>query len=140
MYSSLHILQNLTGAYRIILYDLDWNPQTNSKAKERDWRFRNKNTVTIYRLITAGTIEDKIYQQWIFKTVVADRVLQDPWQWRLFSQRYLQDLFTIQPDIESVSEGGEGLTENRGIAKGAGVIDPDDDVEGPEPDVSNQDN
>ena len=30
---------NLTGADRIILYDLDWNPQSDTQARERAWRF-----------------------------------------------------------------------------------------------------
>jgi hypothetical protein len=29
---------NLTGADRIILYDPDWNPQTDAQARERAWR------------------------------------------------------------------------------------------------------
>ena len=40
----------------------DWNPQIDCQARERAWRFGQKNPVTVYRLITAGTIEEKIYQ------------------------------------------------------------------------------
>ena len=104
------------------------------------WHFGQKNTVTIYRLTTAGTIEEKIYQRQIFKTAVADRILQDPRQQRLFSQRDLRDIFTLKPDIYSVSRGSEGITETGEITKGAGVLDPYDDVEKPEPYGGNQDN
>ena len=38
---------NLTGADRIILYDPDWNPQTDAQARERAWRFGQKNEVTV---------------------------------------------------------------------------------------------
>ena len=51
---------NLTGANRIILYDPDWNPQTDAQARERAWRFGQKREVTVYRLITAGTVEEKV--------------------------------------------------------------------------------
>lgn len=47
---------NLTGANRIILYDPDWNPQTDAQARERSWRYGQSKSVTIYRLIVAGTI------------------------------------------------------------------------------------
>jgi len=46
---------NLTGANRIILYDPDFNPQTDAQARERAWRFGQQREVTVYRLITAGT-------------------------------------------------------------------------------------
>ncbi|PIK45448.1 putative DNA excision repair protein ERCC-6 [Apostichopus japonicus] len=52
---------NLTGANRVIIYDPDWNPSTDSQARERAWRIGQKRDVTIYRLLTAGTIEEKIY-------------------------------------------------------------------------------
>ena len=104
------------------------------------WHFGQKNTVTIYRLTTAGTIEEKIYQRQIFKTAVADRILQDPRQQRLFSQRDLRDIFTLKPDIDSVSNGSEGITETGEINKGAGVLDTDYDLKGPELDGGNRDN
>jgi len=101
---------NVTGANRVLLYDPDWNPQTDAQARERAWRFGQKRDVTgkvkvgalfcirrfpnldsrpspqVYRLISAGTIEEKIYQRQIFKTALTNQVLQDPKQRRLFSQ------------------------------------------------------
>jgi DNA excision repair protein ERCC-6 len=37
------------------------------QARERAWRLGQKRPVTIYRLVTTGTIEEKIYQRQIFK-------------------------------------------------------------------------
>lgn len=51
---------NLTGANRVIIYDPDWNPATDAQARERAWRIGQNKQVTIYRLITAGTIEEKV--------------------------------------------------------------------------------
>jgi DNA excision repair protein ERCC-6 len=59
---------NLTGANRILLFDPDWNPQTDAQARERAWRYGQSKSVTVYRLIVAGTIEEKIYHRQIFKT------------------------------------------------------------------------
>jgi len=51
---------NLTGANRVIIYDPDWNPATDAQARERAWRIGQNKQVTVYRLITAGTIEEKV--------------------------------------------------------------------------------
>lgn len=51
---------NLTGANRIIIFDPDWNPATDTQARERAWRIGQKQDVTIYRFITVGTIEEKV--------------------------------------------------------------------------------
>ncbi|PSN50701.1 hypothetical protein C0J52_01199 [Blattella germanica] len=51
---------NLTGADRVVIYDPDWNPATDTQARERAWRIGQQNNVTVYRLVTAGTIEEKV--------------------------------------------------------------------------------
>ncbi|GFZ17692.1 chromatin remodeling 8 [Actinidia rufa] len=50
---------NLTGANRVIIFDPDWNPSTDMQARERAWRIGQTKDVTVYRLITRGTIEEK---------------------------------------------------------------------------------
>jgi DNA excision repair protein ERCC-6 len=52
---------NLTGADRVVIYDPDWNPATDTQARERAWRIGQQNNVTVYRLVTAGTIEEKVH-------------------------------------------------------------------------------
>jgi superfamily II DNA/RNA helicase len=107
---------NITGANRVLLYDPDWNPQTDAQARERAWRFGQTREVTVYRLITAGTIEEKIYQRQIFKTALTNQVLQDPKQRRLFSQKDLKDLFTLKAHTNDCTETGE-------ITKGLGIVE-----------------
>lgn len=86
---------NLVGANRIIIYDPDWNPSTDTQARERAWRIGQKKPVTIYRLITTGTIEEKIYHRQIFKQFLTNRVLKDPKQRRFFKSNDLYELFTL---------------------------------------------
>lgn len=86
---------NLVGADRIIIYDPDWNPSTDTQARERAWRIGQKKDVTIYRLITSGTIEEKIYHRQIFKQFLTNRVLKDPKQRRFFKSNDLYELFTL---------------------------------------------
>ena len=97
---------SLTGANRVVLFDPDWNPQTDIQARERAWRLGQKRAVTIYRLVTTGTIEEKIYQRQIFKTAISNRVLVDPKQKRLFSSGELKELFTLKEDLGR--GGGDG--------------------------------
>ena len=96
---------NLTGADRVLLFDPDWNPSTDMQARERAWRLGQTRAVTVYRLLTAGTIEEKMYHRQIFKQMLTDKVLKDPMQKRFFKAGWLQDLFTL-----SDSAGGMGTT------------------------------
>ena len=50
---------NLIGANRVVLFDPDWNPAVDVQARERVWRIGQTQNVTIYRLISTGTIEEK---------------------------------------------------------------------------------
>ncbi|XP_043991983.1 DNA excision repair protein ERCC-6 isoform X2 [Gambusia affinis] len=105
---------NLTGANRVIIYDPDWNPSTDTQARERAWRIGQKQQVTIYRLLTAGTIEEKIYHRQIFKQFLTNRVLKDPKQRRFFKSNDIYELFTLaDPD------GTQG-TETSAIFAGTG--------------------
>eukprot|EP00794_Sanderia_malayensis_P008716 gene8716-9647_t len=86
---------NLTGADRVVIFDPDWNPSTDTQARERSWRIGQDRHVTIYRLLTTGTIEEKIYHRQIFKQFLVNRVLQNPAQRRFFKSNDLYELFTL---------------------------------------------
>lgn len=105
---------NLTGANRVIIFDPDWNPSTDVQARERAWRLGQKREVTIYRLMTAGTIEEKIYHRQIFKQFLSNKVLKDPKQRTSFHLTDLHDLFTL-------SSYEEGKTETSELFKGSEV-------------------
>uniref|UniRef100_A0A8C0RML4 DNA excision repair protein ERCC-6 n=1 Tax=Canis lupus familiaris TaxID=9615 RepID=A0A8C0RML4_CANLF len=105
---------NLTGANRVIIYDPDWNPSTDTQARERAWRIGQKKQVTVYRLLTAGTIEEKIYHRQIFKQFLTNRVLKDPKQRRFFKSNDLYELFTL------TSPGASQSTETSAIFAGTG--------------------
>ncbi|MFC7372461.1 SNF2 helicase associated domain-containing protein [Fictibacillus iocasae] len=53
---------NLTGADTVILYDLWWNPAVEQQAADRAHRMGQKNTVQVIKLISRGTIEEKMYE------------------------------------------------------------------------------
>lgn len=51
---------NLIGANHLLLIDLHWNPQLESQAQDRIYRFGQKKDVCIYKFVTADTIEERI--------------------------------------------------------------------------------
>lgn len=105
---------NLTGANRVIIFDPDWNPSTDIQARERAWRLGQKREVEIYRLMTAGTIEEKIYHRQIFKQFLTNKILRDPKQRQTFQLKDLHDLFTL-------GSTEDGQTETGSIFKGTEV-------------------
>lgn len=51
---------NLTGADMVIHFDPWWNPAVEQQATDRAYRIGQKNTVYSMKLITAGTVEEKV--------------------------------------------------------------------------------
>jgi len=66
---------NLTGADTVILYDLWWNPAVEQQAADRAHRIGQKQTVHVIRLISQGTMEEKMYELQHRKKQLIDEVL-----------------------------------------------------------------
>ncbi|KAF4121865.1 DNA helicase INO80, partial [Geosmithia morbida] len=67
---------NLTSADTVIFYDSDWNPTIDSQAMDRAHRLGQTRQVTVYRLITKGTIEERIRKRALQKEEVQRVVIQ----------------------------------------------------------------
>ncbi|KAL3915641.1 MAG: hypothetical protein SGILL_005551 [Bacillariaceae sp.] len=65
----------LTGADTVIVYDPSWNPAEDAQAVDRCYRIGQKKPVTVYRLVTAGTVEEKRYEKQIHKDGVRRAIL-----------------------------------------------------------------
>ncbi|XP_022183703.1 DNA repair and recombination protein RAD54B-like [Myzus persicae] len=90
---------NLVGASNLILYDSDWNPASDQQAMARIWRDGQKKNVHIYRLLTSGTIEEKIFQRQISKTGLSEAITNPENQNNTkLSFDQLKDLFNFQKD------------------------------------------
>ena len=61
---------NLTSADTVIFYDSDWNPTIDSQAMDRAHRLGQTRQVTVYRMITRGTIEERIRKRALQKEEV----------------------------------------------------------------------
>ncbi|KAI6678741.1 hypothetical protein NL676_039537, partial [Syzygium grande] len=66
---------NLATADTVIIYDSDWNPHADVQAMARAHRLGQTNTVMIYRLITRGTIEERMMQMTKKKMVLEHLVV-----------------------------------------------------------------
>lgn len=67
---------NLTGADMVILYDLWWNPAVEDQATDRAHRLGQDKLVQVIRLVSQGTIEEKIYELQNEKRRIINEVVQ----------------------------------------------------------------
>ena len=67
---------NLTAADYVIHMDPWWNPAVEDQASDRAHRIGQQRPVTIYRLVTKGTIEEKIVELHHHKRDLADSLLE----------------------------------------------------------------
>eukprot|EP00124_Ichthyophonus_hoferi_P003882 Ihof_evm1s373 gene=Ihof_evmTU1s373 len=66
---------NLTAADTVIFYDSDWNPTVDQQAMDRAHRVGQTRQVTVYRLVTKGTIEERILQRAKQKSEIQNMVI-----------------------------------------------------------------
>ncbi|XP_008564665.1 PREDICTED: DNA repair and recombination protein RAD54-like [Galeopterus variegatus] len=99
---------NLIGANRLVMFDPDWNPANDEQAMARVWRDGQKKTCYIYRLLSAGTIEEKIFQRQSHKKALSSCVVDEEQHVeRHFSLGELKELFTL--DEASLSDTHDRL-------------------------------
>ena len=68
---------NLTGADIVIHYDPWWNAAAQNQATDRAHRIGQTHTVTVYKLITRHTIEEKILELQENKKALSDQILSE---------------------------------------------------------------
>jgi len=66
---------NLTRADHVVHYDRWWNPAVEDQATDRAYRIGQTRPVQVHRLMTEGTIEDRIAVLLAAKRALADAVL-----------------------------------------------------------------
>jgi TATA-binding protein-associated factor len=111
---------NLTGADTVIFVEHDWNPQKDLQAMDRAHRIGQKKVVNVYRLVTRGTLEEKILNLQRFKIDVASTVVnqQNAGLGTMETDQIL-DLFNLgetDPNL-AINEGAEsnGVDESNAV-------------------------
>ncbi|MEA4902065.1 DEAD/DEAH box helicase [Desulfitobacterium sp.] len=93
---------NLTGADMVIHYDPWWNPAVEDQATDRAHRIGQKNVVQVIKLVTQGTIEEKVLVMQEKKKELIQSIIQ-PGETLLskFTEKELIELFAIENiDVE----------------------------------------
>ncbi|KAI3951599.1 hypothetical protein MKX01_018715 [Papaver californicum] len=101
----------LTKEDRVIVVDPAWNPSTDNQSVDRGYRIGQKKDVIVYRLMTCGTIEEKIYKMQVFKGALMKSATEHKEQTRYFSRQDLQDLFSLPKQGFDVSLTQQQLLE-----------------------------
>lgn len=108
---------NLVGADTVIFLEHDWNPTKDLQAMDRAHRMGQKRTVNVYRLITRGTLEEKIMGIQKFKTHIANTVVnRENSSLQSMNTETLLSLFKV--DGEGDDEGGGSKPSGGGEGKG----------------------
>lgn len=78
------------------LDDPSWNPATDAQAVDRAYRIGQQKDVVVYRLITCGTVEEKIYRRQIFKDSITRQTtgVADPFRYQ-FYVKYINYIFFL---------------------------------------------
>ncbi|MBL9147275.1 MAG: DEAD/DEAH box helicase [Phycisphaerae bacterium] len=88
---------NLTAANHVFHYDRWWNPAVENQATDRAFRIGQKRTVNVHKMISAGTLEERIDQMIEQKTELAAQIIGSGESWLTeLSTHQLRDLLTLR--------------------------------------------
>ena len=91
---------NLTSASYVILFDPWWNPAIEAQAIDRTHRIGQTRTVIAYRLLTEGTVEERIWELQQRKSALAKDLLGEESFARSLSRSDLEWLLTPPAEAE----------------------------------------
>lgn len=94
---------NLTAADRVVIFDPAWSVLDN-QAVDRVYRIGQKRDVVVYRFMTCGTIEEKIYRKQVFKQSLMRATMEGDTPFRYFTKQELHELFTMGDPSVSVTQ------------------------------------
>jgi len=95
---------NLTAANHVIHFDRWWNPAVENQATDRAFRIGQKRNVLVHKLITKGTIEEKIDRLITEKVSLAVDVLQISGETLLTEMNNQQLLDLVRLDVNKIIE------------------------------------
>ncbi|KAJ3045044.1 btaf1 RNA polymerase II, B-TFIID transcription factor-associated, 170kDa [Rhizophlyctis rosea] len=108
----------LTGADTVVFVEHDWNPMKDLQAMDRAHRIGQKRVVNVYRLVTRGTLEEKIMGLQKFKLNIASSVInQDNAGLKSMNSDQILDLFSL----DSGSASKDKKKKEDGAKKGGGA-------------------
>ncbi|GER35306.1 chromodomain helicase DNA binding protein [Striga asiatica] len=112
---------NLATADTVIIYDSDWNPHADLQAMARAHRLGQTNKVMIYRLITRGTIEERMMQM-TKKKMVLEHLVVGKLKTQNINQEELDDIIRYGSQ-ELFADDNDELVKSRQIRYDDTAID-----------------
>jgi SNF2 family DNA or RNA helicase len=96
---------NLTAATHVFHFDRWWNPAVEDQATDRTYRIGQTRNVQVHKLITMGTLEEKIDAMLESKRDLADRVVGSGEGWLTqLDDDALRRLVALDADVELMTE------------------------------------
>ena len=89
---------NIQGANRVFIFDFGFNPAWEEQAIGRAYRLGQQKPVYVYRFMAGGTFETNIYNKQIFKSSLAQRVIDKKNPHR-FAERNTKDYLYPPRDV-----------------------------------------
>ena len=94
---------NLTRATHVLHFDRWWNPAVEDQATDRAYRIGQHRAVLVHKLVTAGTLEERIARMIDDKRVLADAVLGEGEAWLTeLDDDALRELVALRPAEDGV--------------------------------------
>lgn len=96
---------NLTAATHVFHFDRWWNPAVEDQATDRSYRIGQTKNVQVHKLITMGTLEEKIDAMLESKRDLADRVVGSGEGWLTeLDDDSLRRLVSLDSDLDIMGE------------------------------------
>lgn len=90
---------NLTSASHVVHYDRWWNPAVEDQATDRAYRIGQHRNVVVHKLVSSGTVEEKIDEMITSKRALAESVVGVGENWITeLSTDELRDVLTLRTD------------------------------------------
>lgn len=90
----------ITGADRVILFQPHWNPAQDDQAVDRCFRLGQRKNVVCFRLVTVGTVEEKMCDIQLRKSSLARNVLQASKGSSYACKSKIDTLFTLDEEMD----------------------------------------
>lgn len=103
---------NLTAATHVVHYDRWWNPAVEDQATDRAHRIGQRRTVEVHKLVTAGTLEERIDDLLTSKRALAEQIVGAGESWVTeLGDAELRDLIALSRDADITELDDDGVIE-----------------------------
>lgn len=122
---------NLTAADTVIFYDNDWNPTMDAQATDRVHRIGQTKPVSVYRLVTKNSVEERILKRAKQKQNVQTTVYSGgAFKAEIFKQKEIVELLYTEEEMQIIEEERKRIAQETAarILKNKMIIEEQDNL------------